>query len=82
MGYDATGAAHAAITNPGVSLVLAAGGIGLAIICLSQMKVETSNSIGGANAVGNLVNSLTGRRLPWWQAFCTLPACLRCRFCS
>lgn len=65
MGYDATGAAHAAITNPGVSLVLAAGGIGLAIICLSQMKVETSNSIGGANAVSNLVNSLTGRRLPW-----------------
>lgn len=65
MGYDAAGAAHAAITNPGVSLVLAAGGIGLAIICLSQMKVETSNSIGGANAVSNLVNSLTGRKLPW-----------------
>ncbi|WP_165173271.1 cytosine permease [Adlercreutzia sp. ZJ242] len=65
MGYDATGAAHAAITNPGVSLVLAAGGIGLAIICLSQMKVETSNSIGGANAVSNLVNSLTGHKIPW-----------------
>lgn len=65
MGYDATGAANAAITNPGVSLVLAAGGVGLAIICLSQMKVETSNSIGGANAVSNLVNSLTGRKVPW-----------------
>lgn len=65
MGYDAAGAAHAAITNPGVSLVLAAGGIGLAIICLSQMKVETSNSIGGANAVSNLINSLTGRKVPW-----------------
>lgn len=65
MGYDAAGAAHAAITNPGVSLVLAAGGVGLAIICLSQMKVETSNSIGGANAVSNLINSLTGRKIPW-----------------
>lgn len=43
-------AANAAVTNPGISLVLASGGIGLAIICLSQMKVETSNSIGGANA--------------------------------
>lgn len=58
-------AANAAVTNPGVSLVLASGGIGLAIICLSQMKVETSNSIGGANAVSNLVNSLTGKTVPW-----------------
>ncbi|HIW76343.1 MULTISPECIES: hypothetical protein [Gordonibacter] len=65
MGYDATGAAHAAITNPGVSLVLAAGGVGLAIICLSQMKVETSNSIGGANAVSNLFDSLFGVKLKW-----------------
>lgn len=64
-GMDPTMAANAAVTNPGVSLVLAAGGIGLAIICLSQMKVETSNSIGGANAVSNLVNSLTGKSLPW-----------------
>lgn len=64
-GMDATLAANAAVTNPGVSLVLASGGIGLAIICLSQMKVETSNSIGGANAVSNLVNSLTGKTLPW-----------------
>lgn len=58
-------AANAAVTNPGISLVLASGGIGLAIICLSQMKVETSNSIGGANAVSNLVNSLTGKTVPW-----------------
>ena len=64
-GYDAAGAANAAITNPGVSLVLAAGGVGLAIICLSQMKVETSNSIGGANAVSNLVDSLFGKKLAW-----------------
>lgn len=64
-GYDAAGAANAAITNPGVSLVLAAGGVGLAIICLSQMKVETSNSIGGANAVSNLFDSLFGVKLRW-----------------
>ncbi len=64
-GYDVAGAANAAITNPGVSLVLAAGGVGLAVICLSQMKVETSNSIGGANAVSNLVDSLTGKKLAW-----------------
>lgn len=67
-GMDATLAANAAVTNPGVSLVLAAGGIGLAIICLSQMKVETSNSIGGANAVSNLVNSLTGKTISWAAA--------------
>lgn len=64
-GMDATLAANAAVTNPGVSLVLASGGIGLAIICLSQMKVETSNSIGGANAVSNLFDSLFGRKLAW-----------------
>ena len=63
--YDEAGAANAAITNPGVSLVVASGGIGLAIICLSQMKVETSNSIGGANAVSNLFDSLFKVRLPW-----------------
>ncbi len=64
-GMGATAAAHAAITNPGISLVLAAGGVGLAIICLSQMKVETSNSIGGANAVTNLFDSLFGVKLSW-----------------
>ena len=58
----------ATLAANGVSLVLAAGGVGLAVICLSQMKVETSNSIGGANAVSNLVNSLTGRKLPWAAA--------------
>ena len=67
-GMDPLLAANAAVTNPGVSLVLAAGGVGLAIICLSQMKVETSNSIGGANAVSNLVHSLFGRKLPWAAA--------------
>lgn len=65
LGYEGEAAANMAVTNPGVSLVLAAGGIGLAIICLSQMKVETSNSIGGANAVSNLVHSLTGKTLSW-----------------
>ena len=45
--------------------MLAAGGVGLAIICLSQMKVETSNSIGGANAVTNLFDSLFGVKLSW-----------------
>ena len=64
-GMGDTAAAHAAITNPGISLVLAAGGVGLAIICLSQMKVETSNSIGGANAVTNLFDSLFGVKLSW-----------------
>ena len=64
-GMDATLAANAAVTNPGVSLVLASGSIGLAIICLSQMKVETSNSIGGANAVSNLFDSLFGKKLAW-----------------
>ena len=68
LGYEGSAAANMAVTNPGVSLVLAAGGIGLAIICLSQMKVETSNSIGGANAVSNLVHSLTGKSLPWVAA--------------
>ena len=63
--YDEAGAANAAITNPGISLVLAGGGVGLAIICLSQMKVETSNSIGRANAVSNLFDSLFGVKLKW-----------------
>lgn len=65
MGYTGATAANMAVTNPGVSLVLASGGVGLAIICLSQLKVETSNSIGGANAVSNLLNCLTGRRISW-----------------
>ncbi len=65
LGYEGEAAANMAVTNPGVSLVLAAGGVGLAIICLSQMKVETSNSIGGANAVSNLINSLTGKSVSW-----------------
>ncbi len=65
MGYTGAAAANMAVTNPGVSLVLASGGIGLAIICLSQMKVETSNSIGGANAVSNLIDSLIGRKVSW-----------------
>lgn len=65
MGYEGAAAANMAVTNPGVSLVLASGGVGLAIICLSQMKVETSNSIGGANAVSNLLDCITGRKVSW-----------------
>lgn len=65
LGYDATGAANAAITNPGVTLVLALGFAGMLIICLSQMKVETSNSIGGANAVSNFFDAIFGIKLKW-----------------
>ena len=65
LGYDSAGAANAAITNPGVTLVLALGFIGLLIICFSQMKVETSNSIGGANAVSNFFDALFGIKLKW-----------------
>lgn len=65
LGHDEVGAANAAITNPGVTLVLALGAIGLAIICLSQMKVETSNSIGGSNAVSNLFDALFGVKISW-----------------
>lgn len=68
MGYEGAVAANMAVTNPGVSLVLASGGIGLAIICLSQMKVETSNSIGGANAVSNLIDCLVGCKVSWGVA--------------
>lgn len=65
IGYEGAAAANMAVTNPGISLVLASGGIGLAIICLSQMKVETSNSIGGANAVSNLIDCMVGRKVSW-----------------
>lgn len=64
-GMDQASASHAAITNPGVTLVLAAGLFGLIVICLSQTKVETSNSIGGSNAVSNLVHAGFGVKLKW-----------------
>ena len=35
------------------------------IICLSQLKVETSNSISSSNAMSNLFNSLFGITLKW-----------------
>lgn len=65
LGMDQASASHAAITNPGVTLVLAVGFFGLVIICLSQTKVETSNSIGGSNAVSNLVHAGFGVKLKW-----------------
>lgn len=68
LGYDATGAANAAITNPGITFVLALGVIGLVIICFSQLKVETSNSISSSNAMSNLFHSLFGIKLKWPMA--------------
>lgn len=76
---DATLAANAAVTNPGVSLVLASGGIGLAIICLSQMKVETSNSIGGANAIG--LAFILGNILDQVNAFMSYGSILTSSWC-
>jgi cytosine permease len=65
LGYSDAGAANAAITNPGVTLVLALGLVGLIIIAFSQLKVETSNSISSSNAISNLFHSLFGVRLRW-----------------
>ncbi|MCI8468647.1 MAG: cytosine/purine permease NCS1 family protein [Eggerthellaceae bacterium] len=65
LGYDAAGAANAAITNPGITFVLSLGLAGLIIICLSQLKVEASNSISSSNAISNLFDSLFGIQLPW-----------------
>lgn len=65
LGYDATGAATAAITNPGITFVLSLGLVGVVIICLSQLKVEASNSISSSNAISNLFDSLFGIKLKW-----------------
>lgn len=65
LGYDEIGAANAAITNPGITFVLSLGMVGLVIICLSQLKVETSNSISSSNAISNLFDSLFGIKLKW-----------------
>lgn len=65
LGYDELGAANAAITNPGITFVLALGLIGLVIICFSQLKVETSNSISSSNAISNIFHSLFGIELKW-----------------
>lgn len=64
-GLDPTSASHAAITNPGITFVLSLGMAGMIIICLSQLKVETSNSISSSNAMSNLFNSLFGITLKW-----------------
>jgi cytosine permease len=65
LGYDPEGAANAAITNPGITFVLSLGMVGLVIICLSQLKVETSNSISSSNAISNLFDSLFNIKLKW-----------------
>lgn len=64
-GMDPTAASRAAITNPGITFVLSLGMVGMVIICLSQLKVETSNSISSSNAMSNLFNSLFGITLKW-----------------
>lgn len=64
-GLDEVAAANAAITNPGITFVLSLGLVGLVIICLSQLKVETSNSISSSNAISNLFDSLFGIKLKW-----------------
>lgn len=64
-GLDPTAASRAAITNPGITFVLSLGMAGMIIICLSQLKVETSNSISSSNAMSNLFNSLFGIELKW-----------------
>lgn len=65
MGYDQASAARAAITNPGITFVLSLGMVGLIVICLSQLKVETSNSISSSNAISNFFDSLFGMKLKW-----------------
>lgn len=67
-GLDEVAAANAAITNPGITFVLSLGLVGLVIICLSQLKVETSNSISSSNAISNLFDSLFGIKLKWPMA--------------
>lgn len=64
-GLDPSSASRAAITNPGITFVLSLGMAGMIIICLSQLKVETSNSISSSNAMSNLFNSLFGIELKW-----------------
>ena len=64
-GLDPASASRAAITNPGITFVLSLGMAGMIIICLSQLKVETSNSISSSNAMSNLFNSLFGIELKW-----------------
>lgn len=65
LGYGETAAANAAITNPGITFVLSLGMVGMVIICLSQLKVETSNSISSSNAMSNLFDSLFGIKVKW-----------------
>ncbi|NWQ43977.1 cytosine permease [Bacillus sp. EB106-08-02-XG196] len=56
-GYNAAAASNLAITNPGVTLTLAGGMIGVLIILLSQAKVQVGNSYEGALSLVNLFDS-------------------------
>ena len=56
-GYNAAEASNLAITNPGVTLTLAGGMIGIVIILLSQAKVQVGNSYEGALSLVNLFDS-------------------------
>lgn len=56
-GMDAAAAGTAAITNPGITLVLTAGFLGLLTIFFSQSKVQVGNSYEGALALVNLFDA-------------------------
>lgn len=57
-GMDEGAALNAAITNPGITLVLAGGVIGLFAIFFSQSKVQIGNSYEGALALVNLFDAV------------------------
>lgn len=56
-GMDSAAAGMAAITNPGITLVLGGGFWGLLTIIFSQSKVQVGNSYEGALALVNLFDS-------------------------
>ena len=56
-GMDPAAAGMAAITNPGITLVLAGGFWGLLTIIFSQSKVQVGNSYEGALALVNLFDT-------------------------
>ena len=56
-GMNGAAASQAAIANPGVTLVLAGGVIGLIIIFFSQAKVQMGNTIAGSLALANVTDA-------------------------
>ena len=67
-GMNEAAASQAAIANPGVTLVLAGGVIGLIIIFFSQAKVQMGNTIAGSLALANLADAGFGAKLGWTAA--------------